>query len=151
MNRSYKLFISRRHPILIVFGVVFLGASFGVPLLASSRSLQSGPQTAANPDHKPEASTPLSDEDGDAAKGKEIFQVSCSLCHEVSTKVKLGPGLEGISKKAPHKLSDGTEVADESAATLRKQIVKGAGLMPPAGAALSDKQVDDLIAYLRTL
>ena len=140
MNRYYKFFFSRRHRILVTIGVFSLGVCFGGPILASGRSLQSGTQAAST-----------SDAEGDVAKGKETFQASCALCHEVSDKIKLGPGLQGISKKGPHKLSDGTDVADESSVTLRKQIVKGAGVMPPAGAALSDKQVDDLIAYLRTL
>jgi mono/diheme cytochrome c family protein len=152
MNRYFKLIISRRQRILITFGVVILGTSFGGRLLASSKSTQGGSQAASKPDQKPEASAQLlPDGEGDAAKGKEAFQTSCALCHEVSNKAKLGPGLQGISQKGPHKLSDGTDVADESTATLRKQIVKGAGVMPPAGATLSDKQVDDLIAYLRTL
>jgi len=151
MNRYYKLSISRRQRILIVSVVVFLGASLGGRLLASTVSAQTGAQADSKAAQKSEASTPLPDVEGDAAKGKEIFQESCSLCHETSSKFKLGPGMQGISQKGPHALTDGTEVADESSATLRKQIVKGAGTMPPAGAAFSDQQVNDLIAYLRTL
>jgi mono/diheme cytochrome c family protein len=148
---NYKLSISRSKTILVATVAVILGASAGGRLLASSISVQAGAQAASKPAQSSETSVPLQDVEGDAAKGKETFQESCSICHETSSKAKLGPGLQGISKKDPHKLTDGTEVADESSATLRKQIVKGAGTMPPVGAAFSDKQVDDLIAYLRTL
>jgi mono/diheme cytochrome c family protein len=88
---------------------------------------------------------------GDPAKGKEVFEANCAICHEVTEEDKVGPGLKGISKKGPHKLSDGTEHKDHSPAVLRKQIVEGGGAMPPVGAALSEKEVDDVIAYLLTL
>src|SRR3954462_4457501 len=89
---------------------------------------------------------------GDAAKGKEVFEANCGLCHNAdSEEDKVGPGLKGISKKGAHKLSDGTEHKDHSAATLRKQVVDGGGSMPPVGGGLSDKEVDDVVAYLMTL
>lgn len=89
---------------------------------------------------------------GDAAKGKELFEANCALCHNAdSTEEKVGPGLKGISKKGPDKLSDGTEHKNHSAAVLRKQVVEGGGTMPPVGGTLSDKDVDDVIAYVLTL
>ena len=88
---------------------------------------------------------------GDAAKGKEVFEANCAICHEITDQDKVGPGLKGVSKKGPHKLSDGTERKDGSPEVLRKQIVEGGGAMPPVGAALSEKEVDDVIAYLLTL
>jgi mono/diheme cytochrome c family protein len=88
---------------------------------------------------------------GDAAKGKEVFDDNCAICHEVSDQDKVGPGLKGISKKGQHKLSDGTEHKDHSPAVLHKQIVQGGGGMPAVGANLSDKEVNDVLAYLMTL
>ena len=89
---------------------------------------------------------------GDAAKGKEAFEANCAICHNAdSEEDKVGPGLNGISKNGAHKLSDGTEHKDHSAAVLRKQTVEGGGSMPPVGASLSDQEVDDLLAYLQTL
>lgn len=89
--------------------------------------------------------------EGDVAKGKETFDDNCTICHEVSDQDKVGPGLKGISKKGPHKLSDGTEHKDHSAAALRKQITQGGGAMPAVGASFSEKEVNDLISYLMTL
>ena len=88
---------------------------------------------------------------GDPAKGKEVFEANCAICHEVTDQDKVGPGLKGISKKGAHKLSDGTEHKDHSPAVLRKQVTEGGGAMPPVGAGLSAKEVDDVIAYLLTL
>ena len=88
---------------------------------------------------------------GDPAKGKEVFEANCSICHEVTDQDKVGPGLKGISKKGPHKLSDGTEHKDHSPAVIRKQVMEGGGAMPPIGAGLSAKEVDDVVAYLLTL
>lgn len=89
---------------------------------------------------------------GNAAKGKGLFEANCALCHSAdSVEDRVGPGLKGISKKGAHKLTDGTEHKDHSAAVLRKQIVDGGGSMPPAGGTISDKEVDDVVAYLMTL
>jgi mono/diheme cytochrome c family protein len=104
---------------------------------------------AARSDSNPKGKS--DDVKGDAAKGKEIFEENCAICHEVTDQDKVGPGLKGISKKGPHKLSDGTEHKDHSPGVLHKQIVEGGGAMPPVGASFSDKEIDDLIAYLTTL
>ncbi len=89
---------------------------------------------------------------GDSAKGKETFEANCAICHNAdSEEEKVGPGLKGISKKGAHKLADGTEHKDHSAEVLRKQIKEGSSAMPPVGASFTDKEVDDLIAYLQSL
>jgi len=88
---------------------------------------------------------------GDPAKGKEVFEANCSICHNADTNEdKVGPGLKGISKKGPHKLSDGTD-RDGSPESLRKQVMEGGGQMPPIGSALSEEEVDNVVAYLMTL
>ena len=48
---------------------------------------------------------------GDAAKGKEVFDQNCAVCHNAdSTDVKMGPGLKGLFKKG--KLTSGAAVSD---------------------------------------
>ena len=92
------------------------------------------------------------DAKGDAKKGKEVFEANCGICHNAdSDEDKVGPGLKGISKKPAHKMSDGTEHKDHSAAVLRKQIMEGSSMMPPVGASLSAEEVSNLIAYLQSL
>ncbi|HEY7679309.1 MAG TPA: cytochrome c [Terriglobia bacterium] len=89
---------------------------------------------------------------GDAAKGKQVFQDNCSLCHSAETdEMIVGPGLKGLFKWPPHKLSDGTEHKEHTDEIIRKQIVEGGGAMAPMGEVVSAEQVNDLIAYLKTL
>ena len=82
---------------------------------------------------------------GDAAKGKALFS-RCAICHGDS-----GEGKEAMAKlfgvTMPHLASK--EVLSLDNAALTKVIVKGKGKMQPV--SLSDPEVADVIAYLRTL
>ena len=83
---------------------------------------------------------------GDAAKGKEVFE-QCSVCHNAdSTEKKMGPGLKGLYKK--DKLSNGKKPTD---ANVKAKIDEGGNGMPAYKDMLSDKEKDDLLAYLKTL
>ena len=88
---------------------------------------------------------------GDFTKGKELFQTHCVVCHDAgSEKVRIGPGLKGLFKKPPHEHTSGKKHA-HNVASVREQIKKGSGEMPAMESALSEKDIDDLIAYLQTL
>jgi mono/diheme cytochrome c family protein len=83
---------------------------------------------------------------GDAAKGKAVFQ-QCSVCHRAdSEQKKMGPGLKGLFKKA--KLTNGRKPTD---AGVRAKIDAGGNGMPAYKDMLSDAEKDDLMAYLKTL
>jgi cytochrome c len=83
---------------------------------------------------------------GDAAKGKEVFN-QCAVCHNAdSTEQKMGPGLKGLFKK--DKLNNGKKVSE---ATVREKIDQGGNGMPSYKDMLSDKEKDDVVAYLKTL
>lgn len=83
---------------------------------------------------------------GDAAKGKEVFD-QCSVCHNAdSTDTKIGPGLKGLFKH--DKLANGKPVNE---ANIRSQINDGGNGMPAYKDILSDKEKDDVVAYLKTL
>ncbi len=72
-------------------------------------------------------------------RGAELFNThSCAKCH----------GTNGINgDRAP----DLQQVRDRmNAATIAAQIRNGGKGMPPFGDQLSDQQVNDLVAYLRT-
>jgi mono/diheme cytochrome c family protein len=88
---------------------------------------------------------------GDAAKGKKLFEESaepaCSVCHEAaSAEKKMGPGLKGLSKKA--KLSNGRKPTD---AVLKELLLKGGGGMPGYEESMKPADVENMLAYLRTL
>ena len=83
---------------------------------------------------------------GDAAKGKEVFE-QCSVCHNAdSTEKKMGPGLKGLFKK--DKLANGKKPTE---ANVKAKIDEGGNGMPAYKDMLSDKEKDDLLAYLKTL
>ena len=85
----------------------------------------------------------LSDE---ARRGEGLFLQRCSLCH-LPRKLKfgsppvIGPGLSGQFKDA----------TPDQMKVLRGFILKGGPDMPGFQYGLEPKEVDDLIAYLKTL
>jgi len=102
------------------------------PLLA-----QNAPATA------PSSPAKLSEQE---TRGENLFRHLCSLCH-LPRKLKfgsppvIGPDLSGLFKEAgPDKLK-----------LLRGSILKGSPNMPGFQYGLETKEVDDLIAYLKTL
>lgn len=87
------------------------------------------------------------------AQGKELFHENCAMCHSATeTKTKIGPGLKGLfkAKELPYSHRPVT------VANVREQIEKGNPQgkpmpMPGFGGKLSPAQINDLIAYLKTL
>ena len=82
-----------------------------------------------------------------APEGKAIFEAKCQACH--------GPNGEG--KPAIAKMFNVTmrpfaskEVQDRPDADFKKIITTGNGKMKPIS-GLADKQIDDVIAFIRTL
>jgi len=85
---------------------------------------------------------------GSAAKGKEIFDKRCALCHfaDKDTK-KIGPGLKGIGKRGTFTVN-GNKVTTES---LTNWIENGDSLMPPFKEVLEAPEIKDVVAYVKTL
>ncbi len=85
---------------------------------------------------------------GDAVAGKKVFGENCTACHSASTTQRnAGPGLKDLykGKKLP---GSGKPVTD---ANVRKQILKGGRGMPGFEGTLNATEIDDVIAYLKTL
>ncbi|MGH9782620.1 MAG: c-type cytochrome [Terriglobia bacterium] len=86
----------------------------------------------------------------DAAKGKVVFETNCLICHEAASETtKVGPGLKEWFKKPPHDFNGKQHTHDE--ATLREQVKNGSNAMPPMGSLVSDADLNDLVAYIKTL
>lgn len=84
---------------------------------------------------------------GNAAKGKDVFESNCAVCHNAdSTEKKMGPGLKGVFKRA--KLNNGKAPTE---ANIRALINAGGNGMPSYADLLSDEEKNDVIAYLKTL
>ena len=115
-----------------MFGKILIATTLG------ALSLTSAPE----PGKKAPASQKQAVAAGNTAQGKKEFQ-QCAFCHDNGA---AGPNLKALFK---HKtLADKkTPVTIE---TVRKRIVEGGTGMPPF-TSLNTKQLDDLIAYLKTL
>lgn len=92
---------------------------------------------------------------GDAAKGKQKYQELCAACHGQS-----GKGDGPTAAVLPVKPRDHTDAAymakltDEQIFTTIKQGGEAMGkspLMPKWGGILNDQQIEDVVAYIRTL
>jgi mono/diheme cytochrome c family protein len=79
------------------------------------------------------------------ARGAAVYRVKCARCHYPTTTHPLnGPGLQALTKiKA---MPSGAPPTDER---LAQVIVQGRQMMP--GTALTDDQMQNLLAYLHTL
>lgn len=82
-----------------------------------------------------------------ATEGKEIYAKSCKSCHGAE-----GQGNPAIAKAMKVELRSlaSPEVQSQSDAELKDAITKGKGKMKPI-TNLTPKQVDDVVAYIRTL
>jgi mono/diheme cytochrome c family protein len=82
------------------------------------------------------------------ATGRKIYDSECARCHEpYSTRGKKGPGLKGVFKSKYLSLS-GLPANDERVTDI---IRLGRNEMPAYSQKLSDKDIQDLLAYLHTL
>lgn len=85
---------------------------------------------------------------GNVAKGKALYAAQCAMCHGSSGK---GDGPAGKAlKPAPRDFSSGTFKYGSSDAQIAALIKKGKPPMP-GFSNLSDQQLQDLVAYIRSL
>ena len=90
---------------------------------------------------------------GPAKAGQKLFDENCAVCHFADqTANKIGPGMKGIlkNKELPYSHRPAT------AANVQGQIEKGNPdgkpmPMPAFGTRLSKTDINNLIAYLKTL
>jgi mono/diheme cytochrome c family protein len=124
----------RKKIVIAVLACVLSLASFCSPQ-AERLFAQSGP-APASPSKLNEQET----------RGENFFRQRCSLCHlprklKFGSPAVVGPDLTGLFKEA----------SPEKMKLLRGSILKGGPGMPGFQYGLEPKEVDDLIAYLKTL
>jgi mono/diheme cytochrome c family protein len=92
---------------------------------------------------------------GDIKKGRELYMEKCVLCHGSK-----GEGWDWAKKvaKPPVPVPDLAQAAPQRSDEFLFDIVKGGGeavgntrFMPPFGFQLSDQEIWDLVAYVRSL
>jgi len=75
---------------------------------------------------------------GDAARGKELYNASCVVCHGNGATGHIGPRLAGNAI-----------LANDQA--FRKTVHEGRHMMPPLKDALTEEHIADILAWLRSL
>ncbi|HET9659923.1 MAG TPA: c-type cytochrome [Thermomicrobiales bacterium] len=94
---------------------------------------------------------------GDVKAGKALAS-QCLACHTIDGKVAVGPTWLGLYGSEVE-LEDGTTVVADDAYLIASikdpnaQVVKGfpKGAMPPYGSILTDQNIIDIVAYIRSL
>jgi mono/diheme cytochrome c family protein len=120
----------------------------GIAMLAVAGAV-AGAAFAQDPDAKPPAKKSAGGGSvAAAARGKEVFDKKCGVCHYADSDAKkIGPGLKGIGKRGTFSVNN-NKVTDES---LRTWIENGDNLMPPFKEVLEAPQIKDVVAYVKTL
>jgi len=84
---------------------------------------------------------------GDGANGSVLFEKHCSKCHRPDSEAYLiGPGLKDLLKSDTLPASNRPSTIEN----VRSQLLKPLGNMP-AFQRLTEKELEDLLAYLKTL
>ncbi len=85
---------------------------------------------------------------GNSKDGKKIYQQNCTTCHGIKGKGD-GPVGSALNPK-PINFVEGKYKYGSSDKDLFKTISNGKGVMQPWKGTLSDKQIYDVIAYVRS-
>ena len=121
---------------------IFAAAAIAALAISSAVLAQDPPTKKSSPAGNAKSSAAA------AARGKEVFEKKCAICHYADSDAKkIGPGLKDISKRGTFTVN-GNKVTDE---TLRTWIENGDSLMPPFKEVLEAPQIKDVVAYVRTL
>ncbi|MFQ5802949.1 MAG: c-type cytochrome [Candidatus Methylomirabilales bacterium] len=85
----------------------------------------------------------------DIARGKKIYRMMCLKCHGKEGKGN-GPKAKTLSKK-PRDYTNKEEMSQLTHDALKKAVIEGKKPMPAFRARLNDKDVENVIAYIKTL
>lgn len=81
------------------------------------------------------------------SRGRQVFDRDCAACHSAySSSSSKGPSLKHVFQK--EFLPSGLPANDRF---VQQTIIGGRNMMPPVGQAISERELDDLMAYLHTL
>jgi mono/diheme cytochrome c family protein len=81
------------------------------------------------------------------SRGRRVFDAQCARCHEPYTaSAQKGPTLKNLYKRA--QLPSGLPANDQR---VTDSILQGRKMMPAFNQTISPAQLDDLLAYLKTL
>ena len=121
-----------RHALILAAVVTGVTGTWMCLTTDGARSVEAPPQ--AQTEQRLQSSKPV----GDATRGEALYGASCVVCHGPQAGGKIGPRLSG-----------NPVLANEPA--FRKIVHEGRHVMPPLKDTLSDQQIGDILAWLRTL
>lgn len=123
---QYDWRLNRRAAIFVCGIVLFFGAGCGEPAPKSDAELGLNAQQS---------------------HGRRVFERDCAACHSAySSSGSKGPSLKHLFHK--QFLPSGLPANDRF---VEQTIVSGRNMMPPMGEAITQQELDDLMAYLHTL
>ena len=100
---------------------------------------------------EPEKEAPVVDA-GDAEAGQELFTLNCAACHSTGDNKVIGPGLAGVYARAGNRTSlDADAYIEQSLREPAAFLVDGFGPLMSSFDHFSDEDVQNVIAYLKTL
>jgi cytochrome c6 len=82
----------------------------------------------------------------DEAKGSADYKAKCAMCHGAD-----GKGQTPMGKNLKLKDLSSSDVQNLHDSDLKTLLENGKGKMPPEKGKMSDKQIEDVIQYVRTL
>lgn len=86
---------------------------------------------------------------GDVDGGKAIYKKNCAMCHGPEG---AGDGAMGkMLKPPPPSFADAERMASRADEELITRIKEGKSPMPAYGSRLNDDQIQDVLAYIRSL
>jgi cytochrome c1 len=145
--------------LLVIIGTLILTLAGGFSIMAQNTPTPS-PSATASPSPSPMASpspvgTPIGLPVGNAEEGQKLV-TQCLGCHSVEVSFLVGP-IWKVLYGLEDELEDGTEVIASEAYLYQSitdpmsQIVKGFPPAMPPYNYLTDQQIADIIAYIKTL
>jgi len=119
----------RLFTIRLAFSTLFFASSLSQ---LSSAVGQQGPAVETTPANSATGKPDLED-------GKRQFIQNCSTCHGVNAGGEVGPDLRGVA----------AQLGDSAVHDIVRRGIPGTAM--PGSATMSEKQVSDIVAYLKTL
>lgn len=126
-----SVFNARRSTRILFSALLIITLSFGLAILVEARPPQQTPE-----------------------EGKTLFEQKCTSCHTIGSGKLVGPDLKGVTtRREPQWLARWIREPDKVLAAgdpIATQLLKEYSNIPMPNLALTDPQVEALIAYLKT-